>query len=133
MKRIFSLAIVLCMLTLLIGCDALPANTDGEKTTTTTLTTTTTVTTTSSSAVQSSSTEQATPTGKQLTPDEAKAKALAHAAVNEADTFDWDIELDYEYGQAVYEVSFETREFEFEYEIHAYNGEVLRFEKERND
>ncbi len=123
MKRIFSLTLVLGVFLLSTACGTLPANADGD--TTTTIITTTAATTTG--------TEQATPTGKQLTPEEAKAKALGHAAVNEVDTFDWDIELDYEYGQAVYEVSFETREFEFEYEIHAYNGEVLRFEKERND
>jgi len=63
----------------------------------------------------------------------AKNIALGRAGVKSSETRDWDIELDREGGTYVYEVSFETAKYEFEYTINATTGKVLRAEKERAD
>ena len=56
--------------------------------------------------------------------DKAKQIALSHAGVNSANIFDFEIELDRERGKLVYEISFDTRQKEYEYEILARTGEI---------
>lgn len=62
----------------------------------------------------------------------AKKAALDHAAVAEADIFDFEIDMDLEKGLMVYEIEFETTTFEYEYDINAATGEVVWHEKEAN-
>ena len=71
-----------------------------------------------------------TQTEKKLTRDEAKAIALKHAGVSTV--YDLDVELDKEKGILVWEVDFEVSGMEYEYEIDAYSGKILRFHKERD-
>ena len=68
-----------------------------------------------------------------LTRDEVKAIALKQAKLKETDLFDLDIELDREFGAYLYEISFETREFEYEYDIDAQTGKIIKEHKEFND
>ena len=72
-------------------------------------------------------------TASTISRDKAKQIALSHAGVNSADIFDFEIELDRERGKLVYEISFDTRQKEYEYEILASTGEVLRSHSERQD
>lgn len=65
--------------------------------------------------------------------DAAKAAAYEHAGVNVSDVIKSKCELDWEKGIMVYEVDFDTAEFEFEYEINAKTGDVVKYEKEKND
>ncbi len=44
-----------------------------------------------------------------------------------------EIKLDYKNGLAVYEVEFDTAEFEYDYEIDAVSGAVVKSKKEAND
>ena len=74
-----------------------------------------------------------TTTASTISRDKAKQIALSHAGVNSADIFDFEIELDRERGKLVYEVSFETRQKEYEYEILASTGEILHSHSERQD
>ena len=69
--------------------------------------------------------------GGTLTQDEALAKALEHANLKR-DQLDFvkNIELDYEHGRKVYEIKFYQGGFEFEYNIDAETGSVLKFEKD---
>lgn len=60
-------------------------------------------------------------------------KALSHAGVSQSSAYDAKSEFDYENGKAVYEVEFDTREYEYKYYIDATNGNVIHFEKEFND
>lgn len=69
--------------------------------------------------------------GGMLTQDEALAKALAYAKLNK-DKLDFvrKIELDYEHGRKVYEIKLYQGGFEYEFDIDAENGNVLKFEKD---
>ncbi len=60
----------------------------------------------------------------------AKAAAISHAGVNADHVRDCDCEFDWENGVAIYEVSFDCDGFEYDYEIDAVSGTVLRSEKE---
>ena len=72
--------------------------------------------------------------GGTLTKDEALAKALEHANLRR-DQVDYikKVELDYEHGRKVYEVRFYQGGYEYEYDIDAESGKVLKFEKDLDD
>ena len=72
--------------------------------------------------------------GGTLTKDEALKKALDHANLDK-DQVDYvkKVELDYEHGRKVYEITFFKGGYEYEYDIDAENGKVLKFEKDLDD
>ena len=63
----------------------------------------------------------------------AKAIAFAHAGVDAAAVLSCKTEMDTEGGIMVYDVDFEAGRFEYEYEIDAATGKVLKAEKEIDD
>lgn len=67
-----------------------------------------------------------------MTRQEAIAIALAHAGLTSDQVRDLDAELDKERGVVYYEVDFESGAYEYEYEIHAETGAILKSEKERD-
>lgn len=70
-------------------------------------------------------------TSNLITKGKAKNIALNHAGVTTY--YDFDIELDTEKGIKIYEVDFETKEYEYEYEINAKTGKIINSDKERKD
>jgi len=60
----------------------------------------------------------------------AKAAAFAHAGVREADAVRVKCELDWEDGLQIYEVEFDAGRLEYDYEIDAVSGAVLKAEKD---
>lgn len=68
-----------------------------------------------------------------ITLDQAKAIALSHAGVNADTVYDFDGEWDYEHGIAVYELDFKSGGYEYDYEVNAVTGEILKSEKEWDD
>ena len=64
---------------------------------------------------------------------EAKAAAVAHAGVKEAEITRYEVEMDYERGTMVYEIEFHYNGREYDYDIDAVTGEVLWSESERDD
>lgn len=64
---------------------------------------------------------------------EAKAAALSHAGVKEADITRYEVEMDYERGTMVYEIEFHHQGREYDYDIDAVTGEVMWSESERDD
>jgi len=58
--------------------------------------------------------------------------ALAHAGFNEADVRRLKCELDREDGLMVYEIEFDKDGFEYDYDIDAKSGTVVKFKKERD-
>ena len=63
----------------------------------------------------------------------AKSAALSHAGVSEADTQRMRVELDRDDGFTYYEVEFRVGRTEYEYEIDAYSGAVLKAERDIDD
>ncbi len=63
----------------------------------------------------------------------AKDVAYTHAGIREEDVIKVKCELDWEKDTMVYEVDFDTVSFEYEYEINATTGEVVKSEKEKNN
>ena len=72
--------------------------------------------------------------GGTLTKDEALKKALDHANLDK-DQVDYikKVELDYEHGRKVYEITFFKGGYEYEYDIDAESGKVLKLEKDLDD
>ncbi len=58
----------------------------------------------------------------------ARAAALAHAGVREADAFEWDVDRDYEDGRLEYELEFKAGNLEYEYTIDGSTGAILEYE-----
>ena len=69
---------------------------------------------------------------EKLTREEAIAIALTHAGLTKDQVRELEAELDKERGVLVFEVDFETREYDYEYEIHAQTGEILKSKRERD-
>lgn len=63
----------------------------------------------------------------------AKSIALNHAGVSESAAYDMKVEPDDEDGVPVYEVSFKSGDMEYDYDIHAATGEILKHEAELDD
>ena len=61
----------------------------------------------------------------------AKAAAYAHAGVSAADVMYVEVDFDSEHGVMVYEVEFYAGTTEYEYDINALTGEVVKFEQEQ--
>lgn len=70
---------------------------------------------------------------KEITAGEAKAIALKHAGLVESEVRDLEIEKDRDDGIVKYEVEFESGRMEYEYEIDAETGKILKAEKEYDD
>ena len=93
-------------------------------------------------AAASASNETAKPANQRPAPSgaaqdigyaKAKSIALNHAGVSDSKAYDMDIELDDEDGKLVYEVEFKSGNMEYDYEIDAASGAVLKHEAERED
>ena len=63
----------------------------------------------------------------------AKSIALNHAGLRENQAYDMDIELDDEDGTLIYEVEFKSGNMEYDYEIDAASGTILKHEAELDD
>ena len=68
-----------------------------------------------------------------ITKEEAKAVAIKHAGLKAADVKRIEIELDRERNGLVYEIDFDAGKYEYEYEINAESGKVIKAEKEFRD
>ncbi len=123
MKKALSLfALVIVLLFSIIGC-ASPKNNN---------ITNSLPSTNKNNDEQISSTPKITQNAK-LSKQDAKRIALENAGVNESDIFDYENELDLKKGILTYEISFDTKDFEYDYHISATDGAIIKFEKEPND
>ena len=68
-----------------------------------------------------------------VTAEEAKALALAHAGLTAEQVGRVKVEKDREKGIWVYEVEFQNGRWEYDYEIHAQSGKILEWDKEYDD
>lgn len=65
-----------------------------------------------------------------ITKDAAKQIALTHAGATADKVQRYESKLDYEDGRKVYEIEFDFNGLEYDYEIDAKSGEILKFDKE---
>ena len=93
-------------------------------------------------AAVSASNETTKPSGQKPAPSgtvqdigyaKVKSIALNHAGVSESKAYDMDIELDDEDGTLVYEIEFKSGNMEYDYEIDAASGAILKHETELDD
>ncbi len=61
-----------------------------------------------------------------------KELLLAELGLSSGEVYDYEIELEFERGRIVYSVEFETRDYEFEFQIAAKDGEVIASSKKAN-
>ncbi|MEG2429875.1 MAG: PepSY domain-containing protein, partial [Oscillospiraceae bacterium] len=64
--------------------------------------------------------------------EKAESITLSHANVSKADAKKMDIELDCEKGVMVYDVDFDTTDFEYDYQIDAVTGQIVNSKKVAN-
>lgn len=74
-----------------------------------------------------------TPKDGKITAEKAKEIALSHAGLAGKKVRDLEADFDRERGKKVYEVSFESGKFDYEYKIDAETGTILTVDKERDD
>lgn len=67
-----------------------------------------------------------------ISEEEAKAKALEHAGINEADAGFVKSKFEYDDGIAVYEIEFYSGKTEYEYKINAVSGEIIEYDVDNN-
>lgn len=68
-----------------------------------------------------------------LTSQEALNIVLGHAGVAQENAYDIHVEQDFEHSTWVYEIDFKSNGYEYDYEVDANNGTILRSEKEYDD
>ncbi len=68
--------------------------------------------------------------GGLLTADEAFAKALEHAGLKKDQVSLMKLEKDREHGAKVYEIKFYQGGMEYEYDVNAETGAIMKFEKD---
>lgn len=80
----------------------------------------------------SSGSSSSSSTKKQLTKTEARDIALKHAGLSVSQVRELDVELDRDDGKLHYDVDFEANGYDYDYEIDAATGKILKSEKERD-
>lgn len=65
--------------------------------------------------------------------EKAKTAALKHAGLKESDLNFYRCEMDYENGRLVYELDFVANGYDYDYEINAKTGDVVKYDKEWDD
>lgn len=91
--------------------------------------------TSSSSSSSNSASSSGSATSSQsntISRDEAKSIAFTHAGVNEADVRGLEIEFDRDNGILKYEINFDCKGYEYDYDINAETGAILSAEKDRD-
>ena len=73
------------------------------------------------------------PQGDYISGDAAKDIALKHAGIAEADCVELKVELDGDENPVHYDVGFKSNGMEYDYEINATTGDILKSEVERDD
>ena len=65
-----------------------------------------------------------------LTREKAEEIVFKHAGVKESDVYGLKISLDNDDGQKTYEIEFKSGNLEYDYEINAYSGKILSYDRE---
>lgn len=69
---------------------------------------------------------------ERISKEKAANIALKDAKVSKNDIRDFSIEVEYKYGQTVYEIDFDYKEHEYEYYINVESGKIVKSFKEKD-
>lgn len=72
-------------------------------------------------------------TAEEITAEKALEISLAHAGISKEKAVMDRVETDFEHGKKIYEVDFYSAGYDYDYDIEAATGKILRFEKEYDD
>lgn len=81
-------------------------------------------------AISPATAPETSASGEIITEDQAKAIALEHAGLTEADVSRLEVRRDFDDGRQEYDVEFHADRLEYEYEIDAVTGKILSFDKD---
>lgn len=81
-------------------------------------------------AISPATAPETSASGEIITEDQAKAIALEHACLAEADVSRLQVRKDFDDGRQEYDVEFHADRLEYEYEIDAVTGKILSFDKD---
>ena len=70
---------------------------------------------------------------KYISRESAKDAAFKHAIVTESEVTDLSVELDIEHHRVIYDISFDHKGYEYEYEVNALTGDVVSYFKEKEE
>ena len=70
---------------------------------------------------------------KFISRESAKDAAFKHAIVTESEVNDLSVELDIEHHRVIYDISFDHKGYEYEYEVNALTGEIVSYFKEKEE
>ncbi len=70
---------------------------------------------------------------QQISSQQALTIALKHAGLSESSVMLPRVKQDIDHGRLVYEVSFYAGYFEYDYDIDAYTGQILKYDRDYND
>lgn len=121
MRKLLALVLVLGLIVALSAC-TIPQG-EGERATT--------------PAPNPSATTTSLPISKEtikvsVTREQAIDIALGAAGLSRQDVYDLEAELDRDRGGVFWEVDFETRDYDYSYDIHSETGAITRTERERD-
>jgi len=135
MRKLLALVLVLGLIVALSACTVTTGGNSGTTIPETNPSVTTTVAQTTTT--QGDNTTTSLPISKattafSVTREQAIDIALGAAGLTRDAVYDLEAEPDREFGGIYWEVDFETREYEYSYDINAESGEIVRSERERN-
>lgn len=81
--------------------------------------------------VQGGTGTQGSQSGGMIDDQAAKSAALSHAGLTDSEIYGYQSHIDNDHGTQVYEIEFWSEDYEYEYSVDAYSGEVLKFERDK--
>lgn len=136
MKKYFAILLTLTLMLTVVGCASSAVAPDPAVNSDATQEATEVVTeaVTEEITVQATqATEKSTQTDEKISEKRAKKIALEHAGFKESDVTRLHVELDYDDGVLRYEIDFHVGNVEYDYDIEAYSGDILSYDKDIDD
>lgn len=130
MKKYFAILLTLTLMLTVVGCASSVASQNPAVNADATQAQQTEVVT---EAVTETVADTSAQTDEKISEKKAKKIALDHAGFKESNVTRLHVELDYDDGVLRYEVDFHDGNVEYDYDIDAYSGDILSYDKDIDD